>query len=77
MYPSATIWFTGHSLGGALASLAASTFEASAVTFNAPGEKLYALRLGLDLKKAHSVFHFGVSSDPIFTGRCNGKRAVK
>jgi putative lipase involved disintegration of autophagic bodies len=33
MYPSANIWLTGHSLGGALAALLGATFGVPTVTF--------------------------------------------
>ena len=37
LYPNASIEFTGHSLGGALAQLMADRLGVSATTFNAPG----------------------------------------
>lgn len=47
-YPKATIWLTGHSMGGSIASLLAMKYPGtSAVTFEAPGERLFAQRLGL------------------------------
>lgn len=36
-YPEATVWFTGHSLGGSLASLLALDAAAPAFCYEAPG----------------------------------------
>lgn len=47
MYPKSNILMVGHSLGGAIASLVAQTYALPAVTFQAPGERLAAKRLGL------------------------------
>ncbi|CAO3625930.1 unnamed protein product [Cunninghamella echinulata] len=73
-YPKATIWLTGHSLGGALASLVGQTFGAPAATFEAPGDQLASSRL--HLPKAPGIhlpiYHFGLTSDPIFVGLCTG-----
>ena len=52
LYPDATIWLVGHSLGGALASLLGTTFGLPAVAFEAPGERLAAMRLHLPLPPA-------------------------
>jgi lipase ATG15 len=49
MYPNSNIWITGHSLGGALASLLGVTFGAPVVAFEAPGEKMAAGRLHLPM----------------------------
>jgi lipase ATG15 len=54
LYPSTVIWFSGHSLGGAMASLAAVYEQSSAVAFEAPGELLYAQRINL-LTKSERV----------------------
>ena len=50
-YPDATVWFTGHSLGGALASLLALEAGSAAFCYEAPGETLYAERLGFKLDR--------------------------
>lgn len=49
MYPDSNIWLVGHSLGSSLASLIGVTFGAPVVGFEAPGEKLAASRLHINL----------------------------
>lgn len=76
LHPAASIWFTGHSLGGAVASVAALETGSPAVTFEAPGDLQYAQRVGFDiteLAEEHNVYHFGLASDPLFVGQCQGK----
>ena len=76
LYPNARFWFTGHSLGGAIASLVALTDKTtSAITFASPGDKLYAERVGLDPNNNLNIWHFGVETDPIFRGKCNGVKS--
>jgi lipase ATG15 len=77
MYPNANIWTTGHSLGGARASLVGRTFGAPAVAFQSPGELLAAKRLHLPMPPGlpeymEGIWHFGHTADPIFMGICNG-----
>lgn len=73
MYPHATIWLTGHSLGGALAALLGSTFGMPVVAFESPGDVLPATRLHLptppSLNHITHVFH---TADPIAMGTCTG-----
>ncbi|CCH62896.1 hypothetical protein TBLA_0I02380 [Henningerozyma blattae CBS 6284] len=76
-YPDYNVWLTGHSLGGALASLLGRTFGIPTVTFEAPGEDLPARRLHLPFPPGlpsylEGIWHFGHNADPIFMGTCNG-----
>lgn len=86
LYPNANIWLTGHSLGGALASLLGTTFGLPAVAFESPGERLAAERLHLPMPPSHSnsttssdprsaltpVTHVYHTADPIPQGACTG-----
>ncbi|CEP10053.1 hypothetical protein [Parasitella parasitica] len=71
-YPEATIWLTGHSLGGAIAALVGQTFGVPAVSF---GDRLASERLHLPRApgaKDTPIWHFGHTADPIFIGVCTG-----
>ncbi|KAI8895372.1 Alpha/Beta hydrolase protein, partial [Globomyces pollinis-pini] len=70
------IWMTGHSLGGALASLVALTNNLPAFAYESP-ERLGLLPAGsrTDMNAFLSslpIFHFGNTGDPIFLGQCFG-----
>ena len=74
-YPDATIWLSGHSLGGSVASLVGQTFGVPTVTFEIPGERLAARRFHLPGPPAISwddipLWHFGHTADPLFVGVC-------
>ncbi|KAK7693765.1 hypothetical protein QCA50_003337 [Cerrena zonata] len=62
MYPTSTIWLTGHSLGGGLASLLGTTFGFPAVAFEAPGERLAAQRLHLPLPPSEPISSYSPPS---------------
>ncbi|RLV96581.1 putative lipase ATG15 [Spathaspora sp. JA1] len=71
------IWVTGHSLGGALASLLGRTFGLPVVAFEAPGEMLASSRLHLPSPPGiphymENIWHVGNTADPIYMGVCNG-----
>ncbi|KAF6754451.1 lipase [Ephemerocybe angulata] len=73
MYPTSNIWFIGHSLGGALASLLGATFGNPVVTFESPGERLASTRLHLPQPSSlHHITHVYHTADPIAMGTCNG-----
>jgi putative lipase involved disintegration of autophagic bodies len=72
-YPDAEIWVTGHSLGGALASLLGQTFGLPTVTFESPGDNLASKRLHLPHPPGAidmPIWHFGHTADPLFIGVC-------
>ncbi|TPX66277.1 hypothetical protein SpCBS45565_g04592 [Spizellomyces sp. 'palustris'] len=77
LYPAHTIYLTGHSLGGALASLVALTNNVPAFSYESPGDLSFARRLGLVPPAPNPVpdtpiYHFGNLGDPVFTGTCHG-----
>ncbi|KAK5087149.1 hypothetical protein LTR05_004320 [Lithohypha guttulata] len=78
LYPKATFWLVGHSLGGALASLVGLTLDIPSVSYEAPGERLAAQRMGLlpwdvtDRVRRPTMYHIGNTADPIFEGSCTG-----
>lgn len=72
-YPNATVWLTGHSLGGAVASLVGQTFGVPAITFESPGDRLASRRLHMPQApgaKDLPIWHFGHTADPLFIGVC-------
>jgi lipase ATG15 len=79
LYPDSEVWLVGHSLGGAVSGLLGLTFGVPVVTFEAPGDRLPASRLGLPLppgstfesRQYTGAYHFGHTADPVFMGSCN------
>lgn len=76
-YPSTSNWwFSGHSLGGSIASLVGQTFGFPAVTFEAVPDRLPSERLHLTMPGQMgfeaSVVHVYNDADPIALGTCNG-----
>jgi lipase ATG15 len=63
------IIFTGHSLGGAVASLLAIKYNKVGVGFQSPGDKHYANMINMDYSNSR-IYHFGHNADPIFMGDC-------
>lgn len=85
-FPDSELWLTGHSLGGATASLLGITFAVPTVAFEAPGERLAAARLHLPLPPAEfsdddafaraPVTHVYNTADPLAVGECQGPRSL-
>lgn len=68
-----SLMFTGHSLGGALATMMGVKYDKQVVTFESPGEKHYLDLIGWRYEHVtNKVYHFGHDADIIFTGKCNG-----
>lgn len=65
------IIFTGHSLGGAVATYMGILFNKTVVTFQMPGEKRYAQLSGLNKSKSiPNIYHISHDADPISNGSC-------
>ncbi|KAG9246239.1 Alpha/Beta hydrolase protein [Calycina marina] len=86
MYPDHQIWMSGHSLGGSVSAMLGLTYGIPAVTFEAVPDALPANRLGLPIppgtdptrpgqRDYTGAYHFGINSDPIYLGSCNGATA--
>jgi lipase ATG15 len=81
-YPDSQIWITGHSLGGALGALIGMTFGYPTVTFEAPAERMAAVRLHLPLPVKHDnmdalpITHVYHTADPIPMGECIGATSL-
>lgn len=78
-FPDSAIWLTGHSLGGALASMVGQTFGVPTVTFESPGDQLASKRLHLPHSPGINlpIWHFGHTADPIFVGVCTVRKREK
>jgi lipase ATG15 len=60
--------FTGHSLGGTIATIMGIIYNKTSIAFQSPGDKHYLDLIGL---KAHkNTYHFGHDADPLFMGTC-------
>jgi lipase ATG15 len=74
-FNNSKVILTGHSLGGALATMLGLVFDKTAVSFESPGERNYMEKAGISYKKSaeQNIFHIGHNADIIFTGKCNGR----
>lgn len=69
-FDKSDVFFTGHSLGGMLASLASIMYNKTAVTFETPGDINYIRRSGFSETGSNKIYHFGHNADPIYIGTC-------
>jgi putative lipase involved disintegration of autophagic bodies len=67
-FDNTNVYFTGHSLGGMLASVASVIYDKPAVTFESPGDLHYLILSGIGI--SDKVYHFGHNGDPLFVGNC-------
>ena len=75
------IVITGHSLGGAIATMLGLIYDKPVVTFETPGEKHYIELINLNNqlisnKNIDNIHHVGHNADPIYTGKCNGFTSI-
>ena len=71
-FEKSNIIFTGHSLGGVIATYLGVIYNRPVITFESPGEKYYFDLINLDYSNAKNIYHYGHNADIIFTGKCNG-----
>jgi lipase ATG15 len=71
-FEKSNIIFTGHSLGGVIATYLGVIYNRPVITYESPGEKYYFDHIGLDYSNAKNIYHYGHNADTIFTGKCNG-----
>lgn len=64
------IYFTGHSLGGFLATIAGLKYNKQVITFEAPGDRHYLNLIDYDTSNDERIFHFGHTADIIIKGEC-------
>lgn len=70
-FDTSTIFFTGHSLGGILASVSSILYDKPAITFQSPGDLHYLDLAGMiKYKNKSQIYHFGHNGDPIYMGNC-------
>lgn len=80
-YPDTLFWLVGHSMGGAIASLIGARFSLPTVTFEAPGDRLAAMRLGListpdEATSLDYITHVYNNVDPLAWGGCRGPLSI-
>lgn len=68
------VYFTGHSLGGMLASIASVVYDLPAITFETPGDMHYFSLV--NMSGSNKVYHFGHNTDPMFTGNCGSRCSI-
>jgi lipase ATG15 len=69
-FENSLVIFTGHSLGGTLASMMGLMYNKLAVAFESPGDKHYIELVGLGDIPSDNIYHFGHDADPLFIGTC-------
>lgn len=69
-FDNSIVIFTGHSLGGTLASMMGLIYNKVAISFESPGDENYVKLIGLGNENFNNIYHFGHNADPLFTGNC-------
>jgi lipase ATG15 len=70
-FDNSNVVFTGHSLGGFLATIAGIKYNKQVITFDTPGSKHYFDLIQLDYtNKDKNIYNFGHTADSIMHGHC-------
>jgi lipase ATG15 len=70
-FDNSNVIFTGHSLGGGIASVMGIKYNKPVVTFDSPGIKHYLDLINLDyINKDTNIYNFGHTADSIMHGHC-------
>jgi lipase ATG15 len=76
------ILFTGHSLGGSLATLMALIYDKIGISFQSPGIKNFVTqsqilkKYNIKNKSFDKIYNFGHNADIIFKGNCKGRLSL-
>lgn len=68
-FDNTNVIFTGHSLGGFIASILGIQYNKQVITIDSPGTKHYIELIGLDYKSSN-VYNFGHTADSVMHGDC-------
>lgn len=75
LFPTRKIVLVGHSLGGAIASRLAQTYNYETYAFSSPGDQYFFDILNVSPSKVN-VFYLGMCNDPIYAGKCRGRYSL-
>lgn len=69
-FENSNIYFTGHSLGGFLATSLGLSYNKQVITFDSPGGKHFFDLTNFDYSNDKKIYNFGHNADSIMHGHC-------
>ena len=69
-FDNSNVYFTGHSLGGFLATSLGLLYNKQVITFDSPGGKHYFDLAGINYSNDKRIYNFGHNADSIMHGHC-------